>query len=201
MDWSDVLKVIGALGGIATVSAGVAAFVGNLVSSRIVQAQKAKFDEQLETHKDALVREADRNRLILKRQEMLFEREYTAAADFFRLFSDIIPEPWAPDLDWADAQMRIAESFFSHEKNLRIFLGKYSACLSGEARRLLESAKSRANEGGFEVAQETVEGEYELGCYPSDRVCKIVDQFHEALSSAEKKIRDDLRTGSFIQDA
>lgn len=200
MGWGDVLKVVAALGGIATVAGAVAAFIGNLVSSRIVQAHKAKLDEQLETHKGLLVREADRHRLWLKRQELMFEREYAAASEFFKLFNSILPEPWAPDLDWPEVQPRIAENFIKHERSLKAFLDTHSASLSKEARELIGSAKHRANEGSFEVAQETEEGEYEPDSYPSDRVCKIVDQFFDDLRNAEERLRLDLQKGSFLAD-
>lgn len=197
MDWSDALKVVGAIGGVATVSGAVAAFVGNLVSTRIIQQQKAKLDEQLETHKDSLMQEADRRRLLLKRQEMLFEREYSAAADFFRMFASFIPAPWAPGLDWSDVKVRIAENLFSHETELSRFLAQHAAALSQDARHLLEAAKCLANEGGYEVAQESNQGDYEPGCYPSATVCKIVDKFYENLRNAEERIYKDLEHGSF----
>lgn len=200
MGWADVLKIVAALGGIATVAGAVAAFVGNLVSSRIVQAHKANLDEQLETHKDLLVREADRHRLWLKRQELMFEREYAAASDFFKLFDSIVPEPWAPDLDWSEVRPRIAENFIRNEKRLRDFLGAHSASLGKEARAFISSAKQRANEGSFEVAQETEEGGYEPNAYPSDRVCNIVDQFYDDLNKAEERLRVDLQKGSFSSD-
>ena len=111
MEWNELFKVVGALGGIASVSAGVAAFVGNLISSRAIESHKAKLVLQLETHKSELNSVADRQRLLLKRQELMFEREYIAASEFYRIFTEVMPDPWAPDLDWGDAQARIAENF------------------------------------------------------------------------------------------
>ena len=67
MGWDDALKIVGALGGVGIVSAAIAAWIGNLVSSRVIEKQKATLAQQLETHKDLLLREADRNRLLLKR--------------------------------------------------------------------------------------------------------------------------------------
>ena len=135
--------------------------------------------------------------MLLKRQELMFEREYGAAADFFRVLAKVVPAPWAPDLDWAEAQTRIAENLFQHEQRLRKFIGQHSASLGDEVRRLIGSATTLANEGGFEVAQETDEGDYPPGGFPSDRVCKIVDEFYETMLKAEKQIRNDLRNGSF----
>lgn len=197
MNWELVGQIIGAVGGIAVVAGAVAAFVGNLISSRIVQAHKAKLDEQLETHKDTLVKEADRHRLFLKRQELMFEREYAAASDFFKLFDSMIPDPWAPNLDWYDVQPHIAENFPANERRLKAFMEKHSASLSQEVRSLITSAKSLANEGSFEVAQETHEGEYLPGNSPSDTVRAIVDKYHDLLNKAEEQLRLDLQKGSF----
>jgi hypothetical protein len=196
MGWDDALKVVGALGGVGVVSAGVSAWIGGIVSSRVIQKQKAKLDEQLETHKDMLLREADRNRLLLKRQELMFERELAAAIEFLKVQANVVPDTWAPDLDWYDAQERIAENLISHDQALKKLLDQHSVSLSAEARKLIGSAKSAANSGSFGVAQETTEGEYEPGSGPSDAVRKIVDEFYETMQAAEIQIRQDLRAGS-----
>jgi len=197
MGWDDVLKIVGALGGIGVLSAGISAWIGTIVSSRVIQRQKAKLDEQLETHKDMLLREADQNRLMLKRQELMFEREFEAAAAFLKVHGSVVPDAWAPDLDWSDAQVRIAENLSSHERRLKKLLDQHSVALSKEARKLIGSAKAEANSGSFEVAQETKEGDYQPGDYPSQTVCKIVDEFHALMEKAETQVREDLKAGSF----
>ena len=197
MTWDDAFKVVGALGGVGVVSAAMAAWIGNMVSSRVIEKQKATLAEQLETHKDLLLREADRNRLLLKRQELMFEREFDASVAFLNLHNNVVPESWAPDLDWSDAQVRIAEKLGTHERDLKKLLDKHSVALSKEARKLIGSAKSTANSGSFEVAQETDEGDYAPGDYPSDRVCKIVDEFYELMQQAESQIRLYLKAGTF----
>ena len=197
MDYTDVLSVIGAFGGVTAISGGVAAVVGKIMMSRLIQSHKAELDKQLENHKNVLTQASDLNRLMLKRQELMFEREYTAVSDFLRLFSEITPDPWAPDLDWSDAQVRIAENLFDTEKRLKSFLNMHSASLSEEVRRLINSAKTSANQGSFEVAQDTDEGDYLLGSLPSDRVRKLVDSLVEDLTRAESRLRIDLENGSF----
>ncbi|WP_143535685.1 hypothetical protein [Roseisalinus antarcticus] len=197
MDWNDIIKIVGTLGGIATVSAGVAAFVGNFISSRLVETHKANLNLQLETHKGELNNLADRKRLILKRQELMFEREYAAAAEFYRFFSGVIPDPWAPDLDWGDAQAHIAGDFHRHASGLKRFLIEHSASLSQTVRRTLEKAKQVANKGIFEVGYETRGEDYDFDLTPSEGVRKIVDQFYDLLKDADKQIRSNLESGSF----
>lgn len=197
MGWDDALKVVAALGGVSVIAGAVAAWIGNLVSSRVIERQKATLAEQLETHKDTLLREADRNRLLLKRQELMFEREIEASVAFLRLHSKVVPDAWAPDLDWLDAQTRIAEELCSHESDLKKLLEKHSIAFSKDARKLICAARSEAISGWFEVAQETTEGRYGLNYGPSDRVRKHVDEFYERMKEAEAQIRQDLKAGSF----
>lgn len=197
MDWNEVLKVVGTLGGIATVSAGVAAFVGNLISSRTIESHKAKLVLQLETHKSELNSVADRQRLLLKRQELMFEREYIAASEFYKIFSDLMPDPWAPDLDWSDAQARIAENFHKHEAALKAFLISHSASLSQTVRHTVERAKQVANDGMFEVSYDTGGENYGTNQTPHENVRKLVDNFYELVKEANTQIRSDLESGSF----
>lgn len=79
---------------------------------------------------------------------------------------------------------------------MKKLLDRHSVSLGAEARKLIGAAKSAANSGSFEVAQETTEGEYERGSGPSDAVRKIVDEFYEKMQAAEIQIRQDLRAGS-----
>ncbi|QJR03490.1 hypothetical protein HH800_15675 [Sphingobium yanoikuyae] len=219
MDFSSVMEVVGALGGVGVIAAGIGGVAGKIMSSRAIEHHKASLKEQLETHKSALNKDlethkltlgrelethkselilgADRNRLILKRQELMFEREHAAAVDFLKIFYGVMPDAWAPDLDWSDAQREIAENLPEHERQLKKFLLNHATALSQEVRKLVASARSKASDGSFEVAQETSEGSYEPDQYPSNTVNKIVDEFYEALSDAEKKIREDLQNGSF----
>jgi len=197
LEWNELFKVVGALGGIASVSAGVAAFVGNLISSRAIESHKAKLVLQLETHKSELNSVADRQRLLLKRQELMFEREYIAASEFYRIFTEVMPDPWAPDLDWGDAQARIAENFHKHEAALKAFLLSHSVSLSQTVRQTVERAKQVANEGVFEVGYDTRGEDYENNQLPHENVRKLVNEFYELVKEANTQIRLDLESGSF----
>lgn len=197
MGLNEVWELVGKLSTFVTVSAGVAAFVGKLISSRTIEAYKSKLDKQLETYKSELNLAADRQRLLLKRQELMFEKEYIAASEFYKIFSDVMPDPWAPDLDWIDAQARIAENFHKHEAALKTFLISHSASLSQTARHTVEKAKQVANEGVFEVGYDTHGEDYEANQTPHENVQKLVDSFYELVKKANTQIRSDLESGSF----
>ncbi|MFC6640772.1 MULTISPECIES: hypothetical protein [Sulfitobacter] len=200
MDWNELMKVVGTFGGIASVSACVAAFVGKLISSRAIESHRAKLVLQLETHKSELNSVADRQRLLLKRQELMFEREYIAASEFYRLFTEVMPDAWAPDLDWGDAQVRIAENFNKHEAALKAFLISHSASLSQTVRHTVERAKQVATEGVFEVGHDTGGEGYEDNETPHENVQRLVDEFYELVKEANTQIRLDLESGSFSQN-
>lgn len=201
MVWDEIVKIaatiVGALGGVAIISGLVASYVGKLVSTRITQSHQAEFDRQLETHKNLLLRDADRYRLLLKRQELMFEKEYSAAADFYRLFESIVPEQSFPDLDWLESQTQIAENFDKHSQILKKFLQRHAASLSEDALKLIEKAQKIAIEGSFEISYETTGGEYERGDTASPNVRAIVDRFFGLLEEADKRLRLDLQQGSF----
>jgi hypothetical protein len=208
MAFEDVLAVVGTIGGLGAFAGAVGGLVGKYMSDRAIQSHKATLDKQLESHKaelglqlesykGELAQDADRNRLLLKRQELMFEREFEAVVAFLKLHNKVVPEPWAPDPDWYDAQERIAENLSTHDGELKKLLDRHSVALSKEARQLISSAKSKANEGLFEVALETTEGQYEQDSGPSDKVRKIVDEFYERMKLAEAQVRLDLKVGSF----
>ncbi|MDO5631710.1 MAG: hypothetical protein Q4G22_07720 [Paracoccus sp. (in: a-proteobacteria)] len=194
MEW---VEIIGALGGIGAISATVSALVTNLISSRIIEKHKAKLTHDLETYKSELGRTADRQRLLLKRQELMFEKEYAAASEFYRLFSGIRPEPWAPDLDWSDAQADIANNFHKHATELQKFLRQHAASVSLKVRKNLERAQETATEGVFMTAVETGGEDYDQDLIPGDQVRQTVDKFYDLLSQADEEIRRDLENGSF----
>lgn len=197
MDWSDILKIVGAIGGIASISAAVSSFVGRVIISRIVESHKSKLNLQLERYKSELASLADRQRLLLKRQELMFEKEYAAASDFFRFFSGVVPDPWAPDLDWSDAQAEIAGDFHKHASELKKFLAVHTASISQDALKMIEGAIASANDGIFKVGMDTHGEDYGHELTPSQEVKKSVDEFYNSLKAANKQIRADLEGGSF----
>lgn len=196
MGWDDALQVVGALGGVGVVSAGISAWVGNVVSQRVIEAQKADFAKQLESHKDMLLREADRNRLMLKRQELMFERELAAVEAFLNVQSRVLPDAWSPEFNWSGSEERIAENLSLHARDLECLLQEHSVSLSKEARSLISRAKEIAENALVEIADKE-ECFNSRGFGARESVRKLVDGFSKAMQSAEFCIRQDLKMGSF----
>ncbi|WP_239806393.1 hypothetical protein [Croceicoccus hydrothermalis] len=186
MDWlaTEIGKL--SLLGIYGLIAGAA---GSLLSGYI-------FPKWLQKQKSELEVEAEQLRFKLKRQELMFERELKAAEDFFRLYDKILGLPRVPDADWSEGQLIIAEKFYGLESQLTKFLNKHEVAISERSSKSLASARHIANQGSFDVAQETSEGEYEPGQYPGQIVQKAVDEFWERIEEARKQIREDLSNGS-----
>lgn len=167
----------------------VAGAVGSLLSGYV-------FPKWLQKQKSDLEVEAEKLRFKLKRQELMFERELLAAEEFFRLHDSILGTPRFPDPDWSDAQIIIADKFGVLEDQITTFLDKHGVAISESTSTSLTSARHIANQGSFDVAQETSEGEYEPGQYPSKIVQKAVDEFWERIEEARKQMREDLSNGS-----
>lgn len=167
----------------------IAGAVGSLLSSYI-------FPKWLQKQKSELEVEAEKLRFKLKRQELMFDRELLAAEEFFRLHDSILGTPRFPDPDWSDAQVIIADKFGSLEDQITKFLDKHGVAISESTSKSLTSARHIANQGSFDVAQETSEGEYEPGQYPGKIVQKAVDDFWKRIEEARKQIREDLSNGS-----
>lgn len=167
----------------------IAGAVGSLLSGYI-------FPKWLQKQKSELEVEAEKFRFKLKRQELMFERELKAAEAFFRLYDKILGLPRVPDADWSEGQLIIAEKFTGLENQLTDFLDKHGVAISESTSNSLTSARHIANQGSFDVAQETSEGEYEPGQYPGKIVQKAVDDFWGRVEEARKQIREDLSNGS-----
>jgi hypothetical protein len=77
------LSLLGVAATVGVVAAPVAWWVAKLAadhsSKTWLQTHKAELDRDLESHKASLTSEADRQRLLLKRQELMFDREVIAA--------------------------------------------------------------------------------------------------------------------------
>lgn len=186
MEWlSGELAKLGLLGIYGLLAGGV----GGLLSGYL-------FPKLLQKHKSELDVEAEKLRFRLKRQELMFNRELEAAEAYFRLHDLILGTARAPDPDWSDAQIIIAEQFIALEEQLTKFLQKHGVAISEAATNSIKSARSEANQGSFAVGMDTPEGEYAPGQYPGQEVKTYVDAFWARIEEARNQIRKDLDNGS-----
>jgi hypothetical protein len=130
------LSLLGVAATVGVVAAPVAWWVAKWAADHSskpwLQKHKAELDRDLESHKAVLTSEADRQRLLLKRQELMFDREVTAAEAYTKLYYKLYPKAGIPDPEWLDAQTYIAERFGTIEATLDKFLSDHSIAI-GEA--------------------------------------------------------------------
>jgi hypothetical protein len=198
--WSVVWSVVGALGGVGvlgTAAGVVGGFVAKHIASEIIETHKGELAKELEKYKSELNGVADRNRLFLKRQELMFDREYAAASDFYMFFDGVLPRPRFPEMDWSEAQEDIAEDFGLNAMKLGKIIESHSASLSVATLEKLKKARRLADEGLFAVGEDTGGDSYGPNLYPSDNVRAKVDEFYALLKDIEKQIRHNLERGSF----
>ena len=205
--WAFLKEVPQLIWSVLASLAASSAFIA-LTSKSILESYKSKLNKDLESHKSELASnlerhkselalEADRSRLIIKRQELLFADEMKAASEFFRYYDQVLTMPSSPDADWSDGQIIIAESFGEHEKGLTQFIRDHGTSISDGALKLIERARSIANQGTFAVGEDTRGVSYKPNETPGADVCKLADNFWEVMTEAKNLIRSEIKTGTF----
>lgn len=149
---TNVMAVIGWFGGAVVVSGLVAKWISDHASQRWLQDHKGQLDKLLETRKSELSNEAERLKLSLKRQELIFNREIEAADALMKLHRDIYPKHSRPDMEWTDACEDIALRLGQVEGSLDDFLANHSAVIGDDVRAKVETALAQAGSEKFFAA-------------------------------------------------
>ncbi len=149
-DFGDhILTVLTWFGGGVVVSGLVAKWISDHASQRWLQAHKGQLDQLLDTHKSQLSNEAERLKLSLKRQELIFSREIEAADALIKLHRDLYPKHTRPDMEWTDACEDIALRLGQVESSLDTFLAHHSAVIGDDVRAKVETALAEAGSEKF----------------------------------------------------
>ena len=137
--WAFLWKAIALLGGLSVISGAVGGFVAKFFADRSIEHHKAALGQETERLKGELAKETETHKLKLKRQEILFEKELDAAADFSALYRQIEPRFRHPDMDWDEALEDVVKSFTNTEARLRQFIAKHAPVLS-QANRITSTS-------------------------------------------------------------
>jgi len=155
MTMSDVFEIGAAvllsLGGAGAVLFGLSSWLGKVWASRILEAEKAQYGQDLESFKSDLSKEAERHRIRLKKSEFIFEKEFEAASKLVALIRDINPKMTNPEMDWYDACDDMALSFPKTENVLHEFMRNHGAVLPDGVKHLLSICHGIAAENKFEI--------------------------------------------------
>jgi hypothetical protein len=190
------LEYLFGIGSGVVAAGGIFHFAASGWLSRHLQVHKADLERDMVNHKHDLSGFADRNRLLLKREEMMFERELAATASFLEIMDSVLPKSGAYQ-EWEYAQDHIADRLHIHQQKLQNFYAKHSVAIGSKARDFISTAIEEAMGGAIMVGEETASEPYGFHSQPSYEVCAYVDDFYKAMQQAENQLRYDLKHGSF----
>jgi hypothetical protein len=111
--WQWVGQILTLLGGVGV----VAAFVAKFFADRSNERYKAELGRETERLKAELGKDAETHKWKLKKKEILFQKEFEAALDFFALRRRIEPRFRHPDMEWHEAMRDVIERFSTSEKS------------------------------------------------------------------------------------
>lgn len=155
------------------------------------------FPALLQRHKFNLEASAEKGRALLKRQELMFDRELIAAEQFFTFAHEALKQSAGPANDDIEQYYDgIASNFINIEHNLEQLIRSNGVGLSEKATDLINQAIDKARVGSHEYGQDIAEQntpDYNL----SDETEKYAEELTKLLRSTIKQIRLDLKNGSF----
>ncbi len=140
--------------------------------------------QETERLKAELGKDAETHKWKLKKNELLFEKEYAAAAAFFALKRKYDPVRRHPDMDWHDVREDVVQSFSDAESRIGKFIVEYGPVLSKEIRELLDECQSLASSHQFAPSGQDDYKEAE----------QAADKYLELLKKIEGLFVDELRS-------
>ncbi|MCP9223804.1 hypothetical protein MKP08_13735 [Erythrobacter sp. LQ02-29] len=186
------------IGGVGAFAWFVARLTADTRAKQWLQKNKAVLDRETETHKADLAKEADRKRLLLKRQELFFAEEVEAVRAFLQSYRSIMPERRTPHEDWSDARTYIAKDIDKIDEELRNLLKLHEAGLSESAIDAISSARDSAQTIIYDMYDQYQETEHEIHLGPD--LEREIDRLVDHLNKAKARVRKDLRHGSMAID-
>jgi hypothetical protein len=164
----DIFKIsaaiLGSLGGGVLIIGAFTKWLGDLWAKRLIQGEKKKLDEEMESYK-----------IKLKKSEFLFQKEFEAASELVALIRGFMPTYKHPLMDWYEACDEIAQDFNKIEVRLDDYLSKHGAILKENIVDLISSCIAIAGEYKFEATSNSV----------SDAANLAADDMYKKLKEAE----------------
>lgn len=113
--WQWLGQILAPLGGAGVVAWAVAKYFAD----RSIETHKSELNQETERLKAELGRDVETHKWKLKKKEILFEKEFEAASEFFVLRRKIEPKFRDPDMDYSEAMEEVIERFSSAQDSLR----------------------------------------------------------------------------------
>jgi hypothetical protein len=154
-------QILPPLGGASVVAWGVAKYFAD----RSIEKHKTELGQETERLKAELGRDAETHKWKLRKKEILFEKEFEAASEFFVLRRRIEPRFRHPDMDHAEAMEEVVDRFSSFQESLRSFIAKHGPALRTKNREELDQCQQIAennqyakHQGEMREAEKAAEG-------------------------------------------
>lgn len=137
--------ILGSLGGGVLIVGAFTKWLGDLWAKRLIQNEKKKLDEEMESYK-----------IKLKKSEFIFQKEFEAASELVALIRSFLPTYNYPQMDWYEACDEIAHDFNKIELRLDDYLSKHGAVLKENVVDLISTCIAIAGENKFEITSPEV---------------------------------------------
>lgn len=137
--------ILGSLGGGVLIVGAFTKWLGDLWAKRLIQNEKKKLDEEMESYK-----------IKLKKSEFIFQKEFEAASELVALIRSFLPTYSHPQMDWYEACDEIAHDFNKIELRLDDYLSKHGAVLKENVVDLISTCIAIAGENKFKITSPEV---------------------------------------------
>ncbi len=135
-------KSFAILGGFGAVISAASSWLTSHLSNRWIEKYKSTLNAELEKIKHSL-----------KREELLFERDFLAASDWYRLKLDIFPK-YMIDPDFDEMLDSLAQSLGSISSDIYSYLAKHGPLLPKEMREKLSGIAFSMGSEEYNVVQD-----------------------------------------------
>jgi hypothetical protein len=168
--------------GAGAVAAAIIHLAGRFYADKSLEKHKAELGQETEKLKAELGREAETHKWKLKKKEILFEKEFEAASEYFGLRRKIEPRFRHPDMEWTDAVEDVVNDFSNTEDLLRNFIARYGPVLSQKNRDDLNRCQKLAENNQYAMIQNEM-----------DEAEKAVEEFLKKLEDVERRFAIEIR--------
>ena len=183
LGWST-LAIFGGGGALISAASG---FASKAFAERALEKQKGEINQKIESLKGDIALKLESHKHRIRREELLFERDFAAAHDWYQMKLDIFPKDMH-DPDFEEMLNNVGMAMGSISNRLYAFLQKHGPLIPAEVRREIEGYAFSSGSENYNLwdARENATTEAR----------KIVKELHEYFPKTEIVLNDRVRESS-----
>jgi hypothetical protein len=147
--WTLLLTAFGWFGGGAAITIALAGYLSKLLADRSIERHKWQLNKEMERLKGELAKETETHKLILKKKEILYQKQIEAASAYISMHRLVEPKYRYPDMEWDEALDDVVDSFSTTEGMIRAYISNYGAALSSKNRIQLDKCMLLASNNQY----------------------------------------------------